>query len=70
MDLRINCMHGCQREAKTRGCCSCCYQRFRSLVKRGKTTWAKLEKAGKVKPASDRPTRRRALDRLDERWGK
>lgn len=39
---------GCKRKAVRRGNCATCYQGLYRLVKAGKTTWKKLEKAGRV----------------------
>lgn len=33
-----------------RGCCSTCHAHYRNLVRRGTTTWAALEAAGKIAP--------------------
>lgn len=44
-----------QKLAKTRGCCVYHYQIFQLAVKRGETTWAELEAAGKVLPAKISP---------------
>lgn len=51
-----NCIHprhnGANVPAKTRGLCNNCYHQVLQLVKKGKTTMADLEAAGKVlKPA-------------------
>lgn len=42
---------GCKRPRYARGMCHTHYQYGYELVKGGKTTWAKLEQTGKVKPA-------------------
>ena len=39
---------GCDEEVSSRGVCSGHYQQAYRLVEKGKTTWAKLEKSGKV----------------------
>ena len=39
------------RFARTRGLCKSCYARLGWRARAGKTTWIKLEKAGRAKPA-------------------
>ena len=45
---------GCGNRVKTRGVCSGCYTAARRLVLDGATTWAELEKTGKVAPRRGR----------------
>ena len=42
---------GCGREAKIRGLCGRCCTAARAQIKKGKTTWAKLEELGLAIPA-------------------
>lgn len=46
----------CHRTAETRGLCSTCYTIARNAVRRGETTWAKLEAEGKVSPRKNLPS--------------
>ena len=41
---------GCTREAGSHGQCKSCQNATRNLIKRGKTTWEKMEKKGYAKP--------------------
>ena len=41
---------GCGREAKIRGLCARCCTAARAQIKKGKTTWAKLEELGLAIP--------------------
>jgi hypothetical protein len=41
----------CQSKAKVRGLCPACYVRANEVVKKGLTTWKKLEATKKVLPA-------------------
>jgi hypothetical protein len=41
---------GCGREAKIRGLCGRCATAARAQIKKGKTTWADLEKLGLATP--------------------
>lgn len=50
----LQCPEGEKRFARCRGLCRSCYDRQGRDVRRGKTTWAALEKAGKTKPAAPR----------------
>ena len=43
-------MPGCGREAKIRGLCGRCGTAARAQIKKGKTTWAKLEELGLAIP--------------------
>ena len=40
----------CKIEARVRGLCDSCYNAAGRLVREEKTSWEKLEKAGKVRP--------------------
>ena len=42
---------GCGREAKIRGLCGRCCTAARAQIKKGKTTWADLERLGLAAPA-------------------
>ena len=42
---------GCGREAKIRGLCARCGTAARAQIKKGKTTWADLERLGLAAPA-------------------
>ena len=44
----------CKRKARTRGLCGTCYVTAYNLVKKGRTTWAKLEASGKARPPVNR----------------
>ena len=44
----------CDRVTRSRGLCNSCYVAAGNYVRSGRTTWAKLEKAGRVKPARKR----------------
>jgi hypothetical protein len=50
----IVCLTCRERAAATRGCCNRCYERHRSAVRAGKTTWAALEAEGLALPAVPR----------------
>lgn len=53
---------GCDRPVRSRGLCNSCYTSACYLVRQGRTTWAQLEKGGKVAPAHN------AARRLAHRW--
>lgn len=38
----------CDNKRKVRGLCKTCHRAASKLIAKGKTTWAKLEKAGKI----------------------
>lgn len=42
----------CVRVAEVRGLCTYCYQSAARAVRRGKTTWEKLQAAGKITESS------------------
>jgi hypothetical protein len=46
----IACLTCRERVAFTRGCCLTCYSRHAKHVRGGKTTWAELERRGRVLP--------------------
>ena len=48
------CLECRERFASSRGLCRRCYQRLNWQVRTGKTTWAKLEKAGRARPKAGR----------------
>jgi len=48
--LCIQCPDTAKRFAHSRGLCPNCYGRCHRSVRDGKTTWAKLEKAGQALP--------------------
>jgi hypothetical protein len=50
LDLCLDCSRH-QGAGGSRGCCRSCYYRQWQHVKKGKTTWAALEAAGKCLPA-------------------
>lgn len=43
---------GCDKIRQSLGLCSSCYSRLHRQVRRGQTTWACLEAAGRCLPAS------------------
>lgn len=51
----------CSRESKIRGLCPSCYQLARTLVFKGKITWAFLEEKGMAIPLDNNKTRRESL---------
>lgn len=61
------CLCGCGVIARYRGLSPKCYAAALYQVKRGRTTWAKLESAGKAKPSTAAnhkgPYRRLSTDR-------
>lgn len=48
------CLCGCGRMALRRGLANSCYARLGEHVRRGLTTWARLEREGKALPAAKR----------------
>jgi hypothetical protein len=50
----LQCPDGRKALAMRRGLCFRCYNRRRSEIKRGETSWAKLEAAGLALPAQER----------------
>ena len=49
-EVKICLVPGCGREAKIRGLCGRCCTAARAQIKKGKTTWADLEKLGLAAP--------------------
>lgn len=47
---------GCKHPSGCRGLCIVCYNAALMAIRFGKTTWAKLEKAGKAIPAKRAPS--------------
>lgn len=50
----IACINGCDRIARARGICAACDVKFREAVRKGKTTWAKLQRQGNILPSKRR----------------
>ena len=50
--MRNKCLH-CDRLPRTRGCCPPCYDRLHLMVQKGLTTFAELERQGKVLPTKN-----------------
>ena len=49
-EVKVCLVPGCGREAKIRGLCGRCGTAARAQIKKGKTTWAKLEELGLATP--------------------
>jgi hypothetical protein len=51
MSAKAKCLNPkCQSKAKVRGLCPACYVRANEVIKKGLTTWKKLEAAKRVLP--------------------
>ena len=49
-EVKVCLVPGCGREAKIRGLCGRCCTAARAQIKKGKTTWADLERLGLAAP--------------------
>ena len=49
-EVKVCLVPGCGREAKVRGLCGRCSTAARAQIKKGKTTWADLERLGLAAP--------------------
>ena len=54
-EVKVCLVPGCGREAKIRGLCGRCCTAARAQIKKGKTTWADLERLGLAAPAKHSP---------------